>query len=310
MLNYNALELVDEAVEFADELNIRAVEYENGSTVLDFGVEASGGIEAGLYYADISAGGLLSVSVRTDELNGTPTNFVDTWIDNPALGLIGAQQSGWEVDYNGYEAVCGGPGRVLARKPPETYELLDYEEDSDFAVVCLEANDLPSPGVMERIAEECGVTPEATYAVVAPLASTAGVFQMGARTPEIAVLRLKNLGYDIRKIETASGVSPVAPVVSTELDAMGVTNDSVRYCGRAHLRVREDSDVFGQVPTSETEFYDTFFTEVLEEYGGFYEVDDSVFAPASVTVDVIGGDTKRYGEVDEQKLSESYGIET
>ena len=39
-LNRMAVELVDEAIDFADELAIEVVELDNGAVVLDFGVEA------------------------------------------------------------------------------------------------------------------------------------------------------------------------------------------------------------------------------------------------------------------------------
>ena len=52
-INRSAVELVDEALDFAEELGIVATELDCGATVLDFGVETDGGIEAGLMLADI-----------------------------------------------------------------------------------------------------------------------------------------------------------------------------------------------------------------------------------------------------------------
>jgi methenyltetrahydromethanopterin cyclohydrolase len=40
----------------------------------------------------------------------------------------------------------------------------------------------------------------------------------------------------------------------------------------------------------------------------FYEVDESVFAPAQVTVDVLGGSTEVYGATDEELLAESFDL--
>ena len=43
-LNRMAIELVDEAIDFAEELGIGAYELDNEATVLDFGIDVSGGI--------------------------------------------------------------------------------------------------------------------------------------------------------------------------------------------------------------------------------------------------------------------------
>ena len=50
-INRMAIELVDEAIDFADELRVDAYELDSGATVLDFGVDAEGGIEAGMLLA-------------------------------------------------------------------------------------------------------------------------------------------------------------------------------------------------------------------------------------------------------------------
>jgi methenyltetrahydromethanopterin cyclohydrolase len=40
----------------------------------------------------------------------------------------------------------------------------------------------------------------------------------------------------------------------------------------------------------------------------FYDVDESVFAPAQATVNVVGGDTHVVGERNEDLLAESFEI--
>ena len=69
-LNRMAVELVDEAIDFADELAIEVQELDNGAMVLDFGVEAVGGIEAGLLLAEIQTGGLATVQTGVGEVDG------------------------------------------------------------------------------------------------------------------------------------------------------------------------------------------------------------------------------------------------
>ena len=53
----------------------------------------------------------------------------------------------------------------------------------------------------------------------------------------------------------------------------------------------------------------TWIEQVFEDADwDFYEVDESVFAPARVTVDVLGGPTHVHGETNEDLLAESFDL--
>ncbi|MDY6774965.1 MAG: methenyltetrahydromethanopterin cyclohydrolase [Halobacteria archaeon] len=303
-LNANALEMVDDAVEYSDSLSVDVHDYSNGARVLDFGVDAAGGIEAGLYYADISAAGLLSVDVETDGVTQagtrTPLNYVDVWTDSPETALLTSQHAGWHIDHEGYRALASGPARALS----------DGAVDEEFGVICLESSTLPSPKSLDYIADECGVSTESLFAVVAPSTSTAGVVQTASRSAEVTLLRLESLGYDVSKVETVSGRSPVAPVVSDETESVGATNDGIIYGSEVHIRVADDSDVFSDLASSSSPDYGEPFVDVFDEAGSFDEIDDAVFAPASVTVDVVGGRTVTAGETNPEVLRESFGIDS
>ncbi len=301
-LNVNSLEMVDDAVEYADSLSVDVHDYSNGARVLDFGVDAAGGIEAGLYYADISSAGLLSVDVSVDRLDGVgaPLEYVEVWTDSPETALLTSQHAGWHIDYEGYRAWGSGPASALVEDGDEA--------DEEFAVVCLESSTLPGPKVLDYIADECGVSTNSVFGVVAPATSTAGVVQTASRSAEVTLLRLESLGYDVSKVETVSGRSPVAPVVSDETEAVGVTNDGIIYGSEVHLRVADDSDVFSDLASSSSPDYGDPFVDVFDEAGSFDEIDDAVFAPASVTVDVIGGRTVTAGGTNPEVLVESFGI--
>ncbi|MEF8774686.1 MAG: methenyltetrahydromethanopterin cyclohydrolase, partial [Halobacteriales archaeon] len=67
-LNRMAVELVDEAIDFADELGVAVHELDNEATVLDFGVEVESGVEAGLLLAEIQTAGLATVQARMGEV--------------------------------------------------------------------------------------------------------------------------------------------------------------------------------------------------------------------------------------------------
>ena len=90
---------------------------------------------------------------------------------------------------------------------------------------------------------------------------------------------------------------------------MGRTNDALAYGGEVHLTVAEDFDRFDELPSTAADGYGTPFADIFEDADyDFYEVDESVFAPASVTVDVVDGPTYALGETREDLVAESFGL--
>jgi len=307
-LNRNALELVDEALEFAEELDVGAHELDNEATVLDFGVEFTGGIEAGLLLAEIQSAGLGTVQSRIEELAGTPLPHVELTTDQPGLSLLGAQKTGWEVSVDGYEALGSGPARALVAS--ETiFERLGYVDAFDFAILALESEELPGEAVAEHVADLAEVEPSAVFLPTYPTASLVGSVTVAARVPELAAFRLAELGYDPTKIVSASGVAPVAPVAGDEETALARTNDALAYGGRGHLVLEEDFDRIDELPSSAGEEYGQPFAEIFDSVDwDFYDLPPEVFAPAQLTVDVIGGPTYGLGQRDEDLVAESFGI--
>jgi len=81
------------------------------------------------------------------------------------------------------------------------------------------------------------------------------------------------------------------------------------YGGEVYLQVRSESTVFEQVPSNAREEYGVPFEQIFEDADwDFYAVDEDIFAPAKVTLDVIDGETYVLGETDEQLVAESFGI--
>jgi methenyltetrahydromethanopterin cyclohydrolase len=91
---------------------------------------------------------------------------------------------------------------------------------------------------------------------------------------------------------------------------MGRTNDALAYGGEVYVQVRQDSDVFTELPSTASDEYGTPFERIFEAADwDFYEVPESVFAPAQATVDVVDGPTYVVGDTDEALLAESFGFE-
>ena len=309
MLSVNelALDIVEDMLDYEDELNVAVRKFSNGATVIDCGVNVKGGYDAGIMYVQVSMGGLAGVNVQIDEIKGIPMPFIWVYTDHPALACLGCQKAGWRIEIDGFKAMASGPGRALALKPRETYELIDYEDDADYAVVTLEANGLPNEEVMEYIARECDVDPEETYALVAPTRSIVGSIQISARVVETALFKMAELGYDPKLVRNAIGRAPIAPIKENDVKAMGATNDSIIYYGSVHLTVERYDDVLENVPSCTSSDYGKPFHEIFEKAGDFYNIDTNVFAPALVVInDVSTGRTYVHGRLNADVLFKSY----
>ncbi|WP_254840740.1 methenyltetrahydromethanopterin cyclohydrolase [Natronomonas marina] len=307
-LNRMAVELADEAIDFADELAIEVHELDNGAVVLDFGVEAVGGIEAGLLLAEIQTGGLATVQTGVDEVAGAPLTHVETTTDHPALALLCAQKAGWELSVEGFEGLGSGPARALVAEEEE-FQRVGYRDAADFAVLAVESDALPGEAVAEHVAEMTGVPVSSVFLPTFSTASVTGSVALASRAAELAVFRLSELGYDPLDVLSVAGAAPVAPVAEDDEAAMARTNDALAYGGQVHVTVDAAFDRFGEITSTVGEAYGTTFAEVFAEHDwDFYDVPVEVFAPAQVTVDVAGEGVEVVGGTDEALLAESFGL--
>ncbi|WP_122090267.1 methenyltetrahydromethanopterin cyclohydrolase [Halalkalicoccus subterraneus] len=307
-LNRMALELVDEAIEFTDELDIAVSELDTETTVLDFGVDVDGGLEAGLLLVEIQTAGLATVQTRMDEVGGVPMPFVEFSTDQPALAVLCSQKAGWELGTEDFEGLGSGPARALVAEEEE-FARVGYEDVFEFAVLAVESEELPTDAAAEQVAELTGTDPGAVFLPAFSTASLTGSVNMAARAAELAVFRLSELGYDPLDIVSASASAPVAPVAASEEAAIGRTNDALAYGGRAHVVVREEFDRFDEVASSASDEYGRPFAEIFADVDWeLYDVPESIFAPAEVTIDVLGGGTYHYGRTDEELLTSSFGL--
>lgn len=307
-LNRMATELVDEAIDFADELAIDVSSLSGDAVVLDFGVELPGALEAGLLLAEIQTAGLASVQTRLDDVAGAPLTHVELSTDQPALALLCAGKAGWEVSADGFEGLGSGPARALVAEEEE-FQRIGYRDDFDFAVLALESETLPDETVARQVAERAGVPESGVFLPTYSTASITGSVIAASRAAELAVFRLSELGYDPLDVLSVTGSAPVAPVAADEADAMAVTNDALAYGGQAHLVVEEPFDRFDEIVSTAREEFGTPFAAIFESVEWDYaDLPLSVFAPAQVTIDVRGGETHVFGEVSEDILAESFGF--
>jgi len=306
-LNRMATELVDEAIDFADELAIDVHQLDSDAMVLDFGVGTPGGVEAGLMLAEIQTAGLATLQTDMREIDGVPRTHVELSTDYPGLALLGSQKAGWELSTESFEGLGSGPARALVAEEDE-FARLGYRDAFDFAVLALESDTLPDESVVSQVAEMASVPESGVFLPTYASGSIPGSVTAAARAAELAVFRLSELGYDPLDVLSASSTAPVAPVAGEEDLAMARTNDALAYGGQVHLVVDEPFDRFEEITASAAPEYGDPFVDIFERVDWqLADLSMELFAPAQVTVDVVGGDTHVLGQRHEDVLAESFG---
>ncbi len=307
-LNRMAIELVDEALEYAEELNIGGYDLENEATVLDFGIEFDGGAEAGLLLTEIQTAGMATPSYELGEVAGSPIPFVELTTDQPALSLLCSQKAGWELTTRDFEGLGSGPARALVAEETE-FRKVGYTDAFDLTALAVESEALPTAAAAEQVADLAEVETSSVFLLAYSSASLVGSITNAARAAELATFRLSELGYDPLDIVSATGRAPVAPVATDEATAIARTNDAIAYGGTAHVTVREDADVFADVPSTVAEDHGRPFGELFDDLDWeFSEMPADLFAPGKVTIDVLGGPTYVHGETDEELLADSFEL--
>ena len=111
-LNDRAVLLAGSAVERSAELRI-AVSDVGGVRVLDFGVDVSGGLAAGLLMARMCMSDLAEIRLQPAGTQvAVPQVMVHT--DHPLQACLMSQYAGWKIATDDYFAMGSGPMRVTA----------------------------------------------------------------------------------------------------------------------------------------------------------------------------------------------------
>jgi methenyltetrahydromethanopterin cyclohydrolase len=286
-LNEQAAEIADSMAEHAATLRVRVLTLGGGARVIDAGVEAEGGYDAGLALSEICMGGLGHVAYTPLTVGDRTWSGVNVWTDHPAVSCMASQYAGWAISVEKFFAMGSGPLRAHARVEKELFEKIGYAEKAEHGVLVLEGRTLPDDKVAKWVADKAGLEPSQLTFVIAPTASLAGGVQISARILETGLHKMEVLGFDVRRVVSGMGSAPVPPVAKNDLRAIGRTNDCILYGGRAHYTIRaadqELADLASKVPASASRDYGTPFYEIFQRYeGDFYKIDPLLFSPAEV----------------------------
>lgn len=307
-LNERAHALADRLAATADTLRI-AMHNIAGARVLDCGVQAAGGLQAGLGLARACLADLGDVAL----IRGQFGPAVQVQTDHPVAACMAAQYAGWQISVGKYFAMGSGPMRALYGKE-ELFDHLPGRESAPVAVGVLEARKLPTDEVVAFLSEKLSLAADKLTLLVAPTASLAGTVQVVARSVETCLHKLHELKFDLGTVVSGYGIAPLPPPTKDDLAAIGRTNDAILYGGRANLWVRCDDDAIAavgpRVPASASSDYGAPFAEIFARYNhDFYKIDPLLFSPGLVTFhNLAGGRTFTFGQTNEAVLRQSFGV--
>jgi len=312
-LNRRALWAVEALLAHAEERRVAVHQADGGGRYVDCGIDALGGLLAGVDLARVCLGDLAQVSIVPGEVGRQASPLVQVVTDHPVQACLASQYAGWALKDGKYFAMGSGPMRAVAGSE-SIYDVIGFRESADAVVGVLESRKPPPRAVFAKIAEACRVEPAKVTLLVAPTASLAGGVQIVARSIETALHKLAELKFDLSRIVSAHGTAPVPPVAANDLAAIGRTNDAILYGARVVLAVSGDDaslEAIGpQVPSSASVDYGEPFATIFARYNhDFYAVDPHLFSPAEVVFqNVETGKVHAFGCVNHDVLRRSFNL--
>jgi methenyltetrahydromethanopterin cyclohydrolase len=320
-INALAAPLVESLTADSAQLRLGLSRLDNGCLIVDGGIAAHGGLEAGRRIAEICMGGLGRVALRTQLPVGGPVGIWPTAIEvsasDPVLACLGSQYAGWSLSHGegkgAFHALGSGPGRSLACKEP-LFEELGYRDRAERTCLVLEVDRPPPEPLVEKIARDCGIQPSELTLILTPTRSLAGTVQIVARVLEVALHKAHALGFDLAAIRDGVGSAPLPPPSPDFVAAMGRTNDAILFAGTVHLFVAGPDDLAESLtqglPSGASRDYGRPFAEIFKSYKyDFFQIDPLLFSPARILVTALeSGRTFAAGRIDPDLLADSFGL--
>ncbi|UCE95625.1 MAG: methenyltetrahydromethanopterin cyclohydrolase [Candidatus Bathyarchaeota archaeon] len=316
-MNQEAFKLVKRLCESPDEYSISVRKNRKGVTLIDAGIQAEGGFNAGRIVTEICMGGFGVARIFPKQYDDVELSCIFVHSDHPAIATFGSQFAGWQIKKGNFFAIGSGPARALALKPRDIYEKIKYEDKADIAIMVLETNKEPPEELTNDFALECNVSPSQLYIILTPTTSITGSTQISGRIVETGLHKLSKLGIDPLSIRYAWGYAPIAPVHPKFAEAMGETNDVILYGGVAfyaleHKNDNKLKDLLRKAPSSASNHYGRPFKDIFKEANyDFYQIDPNLFAPAMFIINnIVTGSVLQVGKVNVEVLKQSLGLVT
>ncbi len=310
-LNDRAQRLADYMASTATTLRISVHSTSAGARLIDCGIQAPGGLQAGLAMARVCLAGQAEIAIAPGEVAGVGVPQVQVSSDQPVLACMASQYAGWQVSVGKYFAMASGPMRAAYGKEA-LFEHLLGREKATVAVGVLETRKLPDDAVIDYFSRALNLPAGKITLLAAPAASLAGNLQVVARSLETALHKLHELKFDLNQVVAGFGAAPLPPVARDELGAIGRTNDAILYGGRVVLWVQAEDDqvaaVGPKVPASASADYGAPFAAIFARYHhDFYKIDPMLFSPAEIVINNLrSGRAFVFGRVQHEVLYRSF----
>ena len=316
-LSVNALArpFVERLIAKADAYQVTVRQDDTGARIVDAGIDAQGGIAAGMLIGEICMGGLGTVTLRPGVVDGWPT-WIEVQSSHPVLACLGSQYAGWSLSATKEEtggkkffSLGSGPARALAGKE-KLFGELGYRDKADAGVLVMEVDRAPPKVIIDKLLHDCGLTASQLTVILTPTTSLAGTTQIVARVLETALHKAHDIGFALGNVLSGAASAPLPAPSPDGVQAMGRTNDAILYGGRVHLMVRGDDDaardLAKRLPSGNSRDHGTSFADIFKAAGyDFYKIDAALFAPAEVWVsNVDSGNTWHGGELNMALLTD------
>ncbi len=314
-LNKLTAPLVENLIVNAESLRLDISNLNDGTRIIDAGINAIGGIEAGRLIAEICMGGLGVVKLRAS------TNFhhwswhVDVHSSNPVMACLASQYAGWSLSHgegkDAFHALGSGPARTSGSNEP-LFDELKYHDSTSKTCIVIEVDRIPPVELTSKIAKMCNVPNNELTVILTPTSSLAGTVQIISRVLETSLHKAHELHFPLENIIDGAGSAPLCPPSNDFLTAMSRTNDSILFAGQIQLFVEatdEDAEeLANDLPSSTSKDYGKPFGEIFKDVNyDFYKIDPMLFSPAKVSVSSLTtGHTFHAGKIDLDLLDKSY----
>src|SRR3954466_12424990 len=136
-MNRRALWLVEALLAHSAERRLASRMMEGGGRFIDCGVEARGGLLAGLDLARICLADLAEVAIVPGDIAERSCPFVQVVTDHPAAACRASQYAGWPISEGKYFAMGSGPMRA-AYGHEAIFQKIGYREEAQDVVGVLE----------------------------------------------------------------------------------------------------------------------------------------------------------------------------
>ena len=313
-VNTLANPLVADLVANAQELRVGVAKSDNGATIVDAGINHTGGLEAGRLIAEICMGGLGHVNLQTSTTFPYWPWMLSVHSNNPILSCLASQYAGWSLAHEKFFSLGSGPGRAIAGRE-DLFKELGYKDQANAACLVLESDKAPPVEVIEKVSRDTGVAVENLTFILTPTRSLAGTVQIVARVLEVAMHKIHTLRFPLDHVVDGIASAPLPPPSPNFLIGMGRTNDAILFGGHAHLFVKGSDDAAAklakELPSSSSRDYGRPFAEVFKAVNmDFYKIDPMLFSPAAVTVTALeSGNTFKGGKLDAALIDQSFGYQ-